>query len=224
MKIVDVKNLVYIRNIGFVSKFKIGMTAFLLSVAILVFFDPGLFLTDTNASQATEATLVKYISKKDRMVSYMQDMNHTLPSHVAYNLADAILAQEEKYKIPSEVQLSLIKHESRFEQYAISQVGALGFYQVMANYHADKVSDFYKHGDIVTKNVYDPLTNASLGAKILSDCLQSKHNNLSNALACYNGTKTAGDYSKSILDTAKVVKAKILAIDNKQPKMLISQN
>jgi soluble lytic murein transglycosylase-like protein len=218
MKIIDRKNLVYIEHIGFISKFKVWTALFLLIFSAVVFFAPNTILKAAGAYQVNST--LRYIPKKERMVNFMKDSNRNLSEDLAYQLADAILIQEEKYKIPVELQLSLIKKESNFDQYALSTLGALGFYQVMPGIHAEKVFSFYKNGTISTKNIYDPMTNSSLGAQILSDCLHRYHNSVSKALMCYYGSSDAvgSQYSNDILSNAKVIKERIFAINHIIPK------
>lgn len=210
-KIIDRRELVYIKNYGFVSKLKLKVFAILLAISTVVFFAPQ-FVLETAHAYSVGFTL-HYISKKDRIVNFMQENNKKISEDVAYRLTDAILLQEDKYKIPLELQLSLIKKESNFDQYALSNRGALGFYQVMPGIHADKVFDFYKNGTIATKNIYDPLTNSSLGAQILSDCYHKYHNSYSKALMCYYGSlnKDGSEYSSDIMSNAKVIKEKLFA-------------
>jgi soluble lytic murein transglycosylase-like protein len=165
-----------------------------------------------NASTALKSTteLMMPLTTQDRMVKYMQSVNATMPSDLAYKLADAILVQKTKYNLSIDLQLGLIAVESRFDQYAISGAGALGFYQVMPSQHANKVIDMMKHTQINTKDVYDPLTNASIGGAVLHNCLHKKKNNMSHALSCYNGVSDKNTkYSKLVLSHAKIAKGMI---------------
>lgn len=146
---------------------------------------------------------------RDKMVEYMQKVNSTLGTETAYKLADAIIIQHERYKIPVALQLGLITVESHFDQYALSKAGAVGFYQVMPNWHADKVFDMLARGEIQTKNIYAPLTQAALGTKILSDCLRMHHRRMTRALQCYNGSTATTEYADAVMTHTRVAEQSI---------------
>jgi soluble lytic murein transglycosylase-like protein len=124
-------------------------------------------------------------------------------------LADAIIETHKRYGMPIEIQLALIKRESNFEKYELGQAGELGFYQIMTRPHAGRVFRMMETAEITTKNLYDPHTQAAIGGSIFKECMQKRKHNMGNALACYNGTQSAGDYSQTILATAKAIKQSI---------------
>ena len=212
MKISDITRYTYIPKIGFVLKSKIVLLSMLSVLLALVLVTPTSFLTAADANQADAVRLAlahKIPNKKDKMVTYMKDVNVTLTDSIAYQLAEAILVQETLHKIPAELQLSLIRHESRFDQYVVSRSGAVGFYQVMPGVHYDKVTDLYNKKVIYTKDIYDITTNSSVGILVLRDCLHKLHNNIEKALMCYNGASQVGAYSKNIVKDSKLIKEKI---------------
>lgn len=122
------------------------------------------------------------------MVAYMHTVNPALEDSVAYQLADAILVNEAKHGIPIKLQLALVYVESRFVQYAESRVGAQGFWQVMPDVHADKVTRMFSQAEVPSSDLFNPYTNSFVGAKVLVDCYKQYKGNESKALLCYNGS------------------------------------
>ncbi len=142
------------------------------------------------------------LSNREIIIDYIKSVNSNVSSKVAQNLSDAIIIQKRKYGIPIPLQLGLITVESRFDQYALSSAGALGFWQVVPSWHTDKVKVMLRNDEIVSKNLYDPLTNSTLGAKILSDCMKSNRHNIERSLLCYNGSQhdRRREYAKRVLE------------------------
>ncbi|HCC3331613.1 TPA: transglycosylase SLT domain-containing protein [Salmonella enterica] len=86
---------------------------------------------------------------------------------------------EDKYGLPPGSLSALAMAESSGNPYAVSKAGALGAYQIMPKTGAAygmKPSDFF-----------NPLTEAGVAAKILSENLRHYQGNLQLALAAYNG-------------------------------------
>jgi len=180
-------------------------TLTLLILSVLSIFTIPSIIPTTEAVQ-TETVQASAPTLDDRIVKYMLNVNREMDKETAYKLAAAIILQYNKYHIPIDVQLGLIAVESRFDQFAISNHGALGFYQIMPTVHNDKVVDMYDEGQIDTKNIYDPTTQAALGNKVLYDCLRGHHHNMTRALQCYNGSAASLQYPNDVMKRARDAK------------------
>ncbi len=172
--------LVYITKFGFISKMKlfyIGMSL-LLSVSFFSFVQ---FL-EAHQSQFIETVKsFQPTSFESRLIDYIIKSNPRLSREVAEELAHSMIVASQENRIPINLMIGLMKVESGFDQYAISNAGALGFMQVMPRWHYDKI------GKAEDKNIYSPATNVKVGSTVLRDCM-NKFKQVDNALQCYNGS------------------------------------
>lgn len=90
-----------------------------------------------------------------------------------------------------QVILGLIEVESRFRQYAISQVGARGLMQVMPFWV--RLIGKPNH------NLFDVRTNLRYGCTILRHYRNLEHGNMVRALARYNGSLGRSVYSDAVI-------------------------
>lgn len=86
--------------------------------------------------------------------------------------------------------LGLIEIESAFRQYAISNVGAKGLMQVMPFWQ--------RYIGNETHNLFDIRTNLRYGCTILRHYNNLENNNLTRALARYNGSLGSNKYPNAI--------------------------
>jgi soluble lytic murein transglycosylase-like protein len=77
--------------------------------------------------------------------------------------------------------LAIITVESKFQQMAISNSGAVGIMQIMPFWIAQL-------NDTLTHNLFDVQTNIRYGCMILNFYLQTNNGNIYRALAAYNGS------------------------------------
>jgi len=180
-------------------------TLTLLIISVFSIFTIPAIIPNTQAVQP-ETVQPSVPTLEDKIVKYMRGINHKLDEDTAYKLAAAIVTESDQYHIPINIQLGIIAVESRFDQFAISNHGALGFYQIMPTVHNDKVIDLYDDGTIDTKNIYDPMTQAVLGNGILHDCLRSHRQNMTRALQCYNGSTASLQYPHDVMRWAQAAK------------------
>lgn len=179
---------------------------------LILFFELYTPTVPSVMTTAKSSTNKYFKDQKTRIAEYMVDYNQrhskhkTLTMATALQLADAIVIESKMLSIPTEIEVALIQQESGFDQYEISESGALGFWQVMPNWHADKVLDMYSKAEIANKNIYDPYTNTAIGSRILKDSI-NKNKTIKYALACYNGYihLKDGDYADTIEKSAKIV-------------------
>jgi soluble lytic murein transglycosylase-like protein len=89
-----------------------------------------------------------------------------------------------------ELVLAVIEVESRFDRFAISQAGAIGLMQVMPFW----LKEIGRPKD----NLFDIRTNLRLGCTILRYYMDKEKNDLTNALARYNGSIYSYKYTNLI--------------------------
>ena len=91
--------------------------------------------------------------------------------------------------------LSVIHIESRFDRYAISYAGALGYMQIMPFW----LEELGEKGS----NLFQTETNLRMGCTILRFYLDKERGNLVNALARYNGSYGRPEYPTKVLEVLR---------------------
>lgn len=144
-------------------------------------------------------------TQRDLMVAYMRQQNRKLPLKVAYKLADGIIANHEEYGLPINVQLGLVKKESRFVQFAKGKQGDTGFFQVVVPMHNKTMYALYRVKKIYNTNIWDPYTNARVGGEVFHICMDQNKGDIQKSLLCYNGSTNDKHrkYAKSVLKFSK---------------------
>lgn len=190
------------KRIFLISKFNLFMGAMVCLMALVLYCYTSFIVSKQDVlSNMVFGSPIKTETVEERVVKYIKEVNPKLDEKTTTHLAEAVVTESSKRDIPVRLMLGLITVESRFDQYAVSNAGALGFWQVIPKWHYDKIAK------LDNRNVYDAKSNTKLGAEILERCLD-KHNNVEMALQCYNGnqgdkTKT---YSKKVLTAAGLVR------------------
>jgi soluble lytic murein transglycosylase-like protein len=95
-------------------------------------------------------------------------------------------------RVSPELVLAVIEVESRFERFAISRVGALGYMQIMPFW----IEELGRQGS----NLFHGETNLRMGCTILRYYLDQEHGSYVRALARYNGSAGRADYPYLVLD------------------------
>ena len=90
-----------------------------------------------------------------------------------------------------ELVLAVIHIESRFDRYAISNAGALGYMQIMPFW----LQELGQKGS----NLFRAETNLRMGCTILRFYLDKERGNVFNALARYNGSYGRSEYPSKVL-------------------------
>jgi soluble lytic murein transglycosylase-like protein len=136
-------------------------------------------------------------SFKDRFDAevWLVDMSNRLAPIVSdpeqrVNLLKQIHYEATRAKLRPELVLALIEVESRFDRFAISQAGALGLMQVMPFW----LKEIGRPKD----NLFDIHTNLRMGCTILRYYMDKEKNDLTNALARYNGSLYSYKYTNRI--------------------------
>lgn len=88
--------------------------------------------------------------------------------------------------------LSVITVESKFNKYAISKTGAVGFMQIMPFW--------VKQIGAKDHNLLDAQTNIRYGCTILKHYMELEHGNLYYALGRYNGSRGKNTYPNLVLN------------------------
>ncbi len=89
-----------------------------------------------------------------------------------------------------ELVLAVIEIESRFDRYAISSAGALGLMQVMPFW----LKEIGRPND----NLFDVHTNLRMGCTILRYYMDKEKDNITHALARYNGSLYSHRYTNKV--------------------------
>ena len=121
-----------------------------------------------------------------RLEPFIKDPKHRL------DMLKAIHREATRAELKPDLVLALIQIESRFDQYAISRVGAQGLMQVMPFWK----KEIGRPDDILT----DMNTNLSYGCRILQFYLKKEKGNWMNALARYNGSYGKYWYPERVMD------------------------
>ncbi len=159
---------------------------------------------DTDREQAElrnflEQTITESDSFEDRYDAevWLVDMSSRLQRYlkdtpVRLDLLRAVHREARAANLKPDLVLALIQIESRFDQYAVSRVGAQGLMQVMP---------FWKNEiGRPTDNLTDVDTNLRYGCRILQFYLAREKGNLAKALARYNGSVGKTWYSELVMD------------------------
>ena len=112
-----------------------------------------------------------------------------LPSFLMASLIEGVKARYDpiiqrlasKHGVPADLVHAVIKAESNYDQFAVSQKGALGLMQLMPE-------TAMKYGVI---NIIDPVQNIEGGIKYLRDLIKLYNGDRNLVLAAYNAGQTA---------------------------------
>lgn len=103
----------------------------------------------------------------------------------------AVHAEATRAKVSPELVLAVINIESRFDRFAVSRSGAIGYMQIMPFW----LKEIGQPGD----NLLHPQTNLRMGCTILRYYLDMEHDSYVKALARYNGSYGKADYPYLVL-------------------------
>ncbi|UCE87156.1 MAG: lytic transglycosylase domain-containing protein [Deltaproteobacteria bacterium] len=126
-------------------------------------------------------------------------------------LAEAIITQARRHQVTPSLVLAVMHVESRYNNFAVSPVGALGLMQVMPQTGAE-VASWLGIRYVGPQSLFDPETNVAIGVAYLKWLLDRYHD-LPTALAAYNwgpqrissrlrrGVPLPTDYPRLVLDS-----------------------
>jgi soluble lytic murein transglycosylase-like protein len=170
-------------------------------LALLLLTAPELSAESAGDRAALTAYLNRALSAEDGFEDryaaevWLVDMQQRLARFLAepadrLDLLRRVHQQASELNLPPELVLSVIEVESAFDRYAISRVGAQGLMQVMP-FWKDEIG---RSND----NLTDTPTNLRYGCHILRFYLDREDQNLSHALAAYNGSSGSLRYPNKV--------------------------
>lgn len=130
------------------------------------------------------------IQKMKKLATYISN-TYDVPMKSAEKIVYTTFEESSKKNLEPTLVLSLIDHESRFQQHIKSPVGAVGLTQVMPKYHQDKIAELKRTEGT---DIFSIAGNIKVGTQILRDCINLAGGNLQKALQMYNGS--LGDINK----------------------------
>lgn len=152
--------------------------------------------------EALKQAMIQAINETDGFVDrfdaevWLLDMSTRLRPFVTdegqrMKLLRMIHSEASRAKLSAELVLSVMEIESRFNRFAISKSGALGYMQIMPFW----LAEIGKKGD----SLFDPRTNLRYGCTILKYYLEIEKGDVVRALARYNGSLGSNDYPALVL-------------------------
>ena len=170
-------------------------------LALLLLTAPELSAESAEDRTALSAYLNRAFSAEDGFEDryaaevWLVDMQQRLARFLAdpaerLDLLTRVHQQARELNLPPELVLSVIEVESAFDRYAISRAGAQGLMQVMP-FWKDEIG---RSDD----NLTDTPTNLRYGCHILRFYLDREDQNLSHALAAYNGSSGSLRYPNKV--------------------------
>jgi hypothetical protein len=144
---------------------------------------------------------------------WMKDMFHLIRPWVetdseCESIARWVYTYSVRYELSPELILGVIAVESRFDHFAVSNVGARGLMQVMP-FWKDQLGS-------PSDNLFDINTNIRYGCAIIRHYL-NRYGKLSKALAAYNGSPNDRWYPTKVFAQMKRFKAERITIVHEQP-------
>lgn len=135
-----------------------------------------------------------FVDRYDAEV-WVVDMSTRLTRFVPENdkrleLLKQIHYEAARAKLPPELVLAVIDVESRFDRHAISRAGAMGLMQVMPFW--------LKEIGRPNENLFDIRTNLRMGCTILRYYMDMEQDNITHALARYNGSLNSYTYTNLV--------------------------
>jgi len=138
-----------------------------------------------------------FLDKFDSEVWYKAmepKLAHYVPSHEQrMEILDHVYCEAKRdpsLALPPDLVLAMIDVESRFDNWAVSPVGAVGLMQVMP---------FWPHQLGVQNQLVRIAPNIRMGCEILRFYLRAEHMNWARALARYNGSTARNSYPALVM-------------------------
>ena len=153
--------------------------------------------------EALKLAMINAINEKDGFVDrfdaevWLLDMSTRLKpfmddEKLRLKLLRTIHSEASRARLSAELVLSVMEVESRFNRFAISKSGALGYMQIMPFW----LTEIGKKSD----SLFDPRTNLRYGCTILKYYLEIEKGDVVRALARYNGSLGSTEYPALVLN------------------------
>ncbi len=132
---------------------------------------------------------------------WLTDMSTRLSSKIPdegnrLQLLKSIYYEAHRARLPPELVLALIEVESNFDRFAISNSGAQGLMQVMPFW--------LKEIGHPNDNLFNMHTNLRMGCTILRYYMDKERDNITRALARYNGSRNSYKYPQRVYDALRL--------------------
>jgi soluble lytic murein transglycosylase-like protein len=178
------------------------LPACLLILSLLWLTIPQVFASTTESSPELRKLLQEAIESdsgfEDRFAAevWLVDMSNRLKRFVKSPETRIIMLKQVHYEssrvnVAPELVLALIEVESAFDEFAISVAGARGLMQVMP-FWLEEIG-------LSDKNLFKIRTNLRMGCTILRYYLDIESDNLTRALARYNGSLGRNTYPNKVI-------------------------
>lgn len=188
--------------------FSVGRTLILLMLVLSLF---GLYISNNKDKFFPDpmyqvVTATSKIDKTQVAIEKFIGANSNLDKNLTKEYATLINKHSKEYNVDPFLIAGLMKVESRFDRYAVSDAGALGLTQVMPRWHRDKIKK------LTTKfgyfNPFEPSHNIVMGIMIYAEYKQLSKGNRENALLRYNGSlhHDAPTYANAVMKEVKAAK------------------
>ena len=181
-----------------------ALGALLLALApVIAFADAALAQPDPELRKALLGAVSASDSFEDRFEAevWLADMSARMDRYVPKAMPDAkerfeflrlVHSEARRAQVPPELVLSVIEIESRFDRFAVSNSGALGYMQVMPFW----LTELNRPYD----NLFKGPINLRMGCTILKVYIDRAKGDLVRALQLYNGGSGHPKYSYKVLD------------------------
>lgn len=203
------------------SKYKFNGEKFILDVfsprrtILLLVFVLTLFCAliiqnkDALVHEPVDVAQVNRITKEDKAqiaIEKFIEANSTLNKKAAKEYSSLITKYAKEHSVDPFLIAGLMKVESQFDRYAVSDAGALGLTQIMPRWHREKIRKLSERFGYF--NPFEPEHNIAMGTMIYAEYKQLSKGNRVNALLRYNGSlhHDAPTYANAVLNEFKKAK------------------
>jgi len=170
----------------------------LLAILVLGVAHSSTTQTDPELRRLLQEAIASDAGFNDRFDAevWLLDMSRRLEPFIQDSESRITLLKQLHYEatrvnLPPELILAVIEVESHFDQFAISVSGARGLMQIMP-FWLDEIA-------ISDKNLFHVRTNLRMGCTILRYYMDIESDDLTRALARYNGSLGKPDYPNKII-------------------------
>lgn len=160
--------------------FGIMLVVFCLFVSASLSIDKSkYFISNANADESQLSDDSDQATNEAKLASAITQVYKHVDREEASRVVRSVYRYSAEHRIEPVLMLGIIAAESGFRRKAVSREGAVGYTQVNARYHRDKIKG---------RNILNTSVNIEIGSRILSDCFD-KYGALRSSLGCYNGTR-----------------------------------
>lgn len=173
--------------------------------------DRGFFLdTYFPINEVKEIAIVSEVKDKtpppinvvDEKLLYVKSIKQIYKREMSLDLVNYIEKVSKQHQLDYNLVIGLIAAESSFDNNSTSSVGAVGYMQVWAKWHQDKIAG---------RDIRNPYVNIEVGIRFLRECID-KRGGIYEGLACYNGADSKASANRYY--NRVMVRSHILKVSN----------